>query len=101
MSDILIEEMEDNGANIPSEELFYIAPSGRIYNEMLGLAMDIWQWYDDTYWYATEKIEYINWLKNIWSNFMTIYWMFDFMNQMTLKYRASDELKREIENRTN
>ena len=49
MSDILIEEMEDNGANIPSEELFYIAPSDEIYNEMLDIAIDIWSDYDDTY----------------------------------------------------
>ena len=101
MSDILIEEMEDNGASIPSEELFYIAPSDKIYNEILEIAIKIWKWYDDTYGYATEKIDYIKWLKNIWSNFMTIYWMFDFMNQMTLKYCASNELKREIEHRIN
>ena len=84
-----------------SEELFYIAPSDEIYNEMLDIAIDIWSDYDDTYWYATEKIEYINWLKNIWSNFMTIYGMFDHINQSNLKYLASHSLQIEIENRIN
>ena len=87
--------------NMRPEELFYIAPSDEIYNEMLEIAKEIWSTYDDTHGYASGKIAYISSIGNIGSNFMTIYWMFDCNNQSTLKYLASHNLKIEIENRIN
>lgn len=79
-----------------NEKLFYIAPRDEIYNEMLEIAKDIWMTYDDTYGYASGKIAYISSFGNIGSNFMTIYWMFDCMNQQKLVDKASKELKIEI-----
>lgn len=78
------------------EELFYIAPSDEIYNEMLEIAKDIWSTYDDTHGYASGKIAYISSIGNIGSNFMTIYWIFDCINQQKLVDKASKELKIEI-----
>lgn len=63
---------------------------------MLDIAKEIWSTYDDTHGYATEKIAYISSLQNIGSNFMTIYGMFDCMNQQKLVDMASKELKIEI-----
>lgn len=84
---------------ISSQELFYTAPSDEIYNELLQLAIEIWSSYDDSYWYATEKINYIKSFRNISSNFMTIYQMFDYVNQMKLIRKASEALKLEINER--
>lgn len=79
-----------------SESMFYTAPSDTIFNEMKSLALQIWETYDDTHGYATEKKEIVNSLENIGSNFMTIYQMFDFINQSRLIDKASDDLRRAI-----
>lgn len=63
---------------------------------MLDIAKEIWSTYDDTHGYASGKIAYISSFGNIGSNFMTIYWMFDCMNQQKLVDMASKELKIEI-----
>ena len=75
-----------------SETLFYTAPSDILFDEMQELAMDIWSTYDDTHGYASEKMNYVSSLKNIQSNFMTIYQMFDHINQQKLLRNASDDL---------
>lgn len=68
-----------------------------LFNEMKELAIGVWQTYDDTYWYATEKIEtFSNW-ENIRDNIWSIYWMFDWQNQYTLYQNASDKLKAKID----
>ena len=79
-----------------NDNLFYIAPRDEIYNEMLEIAKEIWSTYDDTHGYASGKIAYISSIGNIGSNFMTIYWMFDCINQQKLVDKASKELKIEI-----
>jgi hypothetical protein len=82
-----------------SEQLFYIAPSDTIFNQMKELALNIWSTYDDTHGYATEKKEIVNSLENVGSNFMTIYQMFDFINQSRIMDKASDDLKKAINER--
>lgn len=79
-----------------SEELFYIPVSTEHFQNMQRLSSDIWDRYDDTYWYATEKKNYINSLENIWSNFMTIFNMFDVENQRALIEIISENLRDEI-----
>lgn len=81
---------------VPAVELFYIAPPDEIFHEMQRLACEIWNTYDDTHGYATEKIEYVCGLKNIDSNFMTIYWMFDIGNQRKVRSNASPQLIYEL-----
>lgn len=57
------------------------------FNELKAEAIKIWQTYDDTYGYATEKIDYLNSFGNVKDNFGTIIGMFDDPNQHKL-YRA-------------
>lgn len=68
-----------------------IAPSEEIFQEIKVKSCYIWQQYDNTYWYVTEKVEYIDSLKNIGSNAMTIVSMFDTENQAKLLRILSDE----------
>lgn len=82
-----------------SQELYYIAPSDKIFEEMKNLAIEIWKTYDNTYWYVDEKLEKIQNIENISDNFMYIYSMFDINNQNILKKNASWELLKEIINR--
>jgi len=65
-------------------------PSEEIFQEIKDKAITIWETYDNTYGYVTEKVEYIQSLKNIWSNAMEIVGMFDIHNQAKLMKILSD-----------
>lgn len=82
-----------------SQELFYTAPHDNIFEEMKNIACSIWNTYDDTYWYASEKINKIKSLENISDNFMYIFAMFDIENQQRLISEASTNLKLAIRER--
>ena len=82
-----------------SQELYYTAPSDKVFDEMKHLAIEIWKTYDDLHGYATEKINEIKDLPNVSDNFMYILAKFDYDNQATLKYQASKELIEEITKR--
>jgi hypothetical protein len=56
-------------------------PDIQVFNEMLNKAISIWSTYDDTYGYASEKINYIKSLTNVQDNAMVFYRMFDHFNQ--------------------
>ena len=73
-------------------------PSQEIYNEMKSLATQIWSTYDNQYGYVTEKLNYINSIKNIQDNAMVFYRMFDNNNQETFRANASNEVLEYIEN---
>lgn len=76
---------------------FYIEPSLKVFEELRELAIkEVWKKYDDTYKYATNKIDYINWFKNLSSNFMTIWQMCDVVNQWKIWDKASNRLKKAI-----
>ena len=47
------------------EKLYYTAPSDEIFNEVKEKCIEIWKGYDDTYGYATDKIDGIENLENI------------------------------------
>jgi len=73
----------------------------KIFQEMKELAITIWSSYDDTYGYATGKINRIKDLNNTTDNFLYIFSMFDYPNQAKLKKLASGELLLEIIKKTN
>jgi hypothetical protein len=63
---------------------YYKAPSQAIFNDIKKNAIKIWQTYDDTYGYATEKINRIKDLQNVHDNAWYIVAMFDQDNQQRL-----------------
>ena len=68
----------------------------KTFEELRAAAIKIWQTYDDTYGYASEKIDYINSFGNVKDNYGTIIGMFDSNNQAKLFNAVGDEAKRLI-----
>lgn len=64
--------------------LYYTAPSEGSFNDMKENAMKIWQTYDDSYGYASEKIDQIKDIENLQDNFVFMFSMFDISNQKKL-----------------
>jgi hypothetical protein len=60
------------------------APSDEIFDQIKAAAISIWRTYDNTYGYATEKIDRINELTNFKDNWGTMVGMFDSDNQARL-----------------
>ena len=73
---------------------YYKAPPDAVFNEVKRAAIELWQTYDDTFGYATEKVSRIKDIRNIRDNTCFIVAMFDHKNQLKL-YRslASPEAK--------
>lgn len=63
---------------------YYKAPSQEIFEDIRANAIQIWFTYDDTYGYASEKINKIKSLENIRDNAWYIVAMFDMNNQAKL-----------------
>ena len=72
-------------------DLYYSNPSDKIFNEVKQISMVLWGTYDDTYGYATGKIDSIKNLPNTNGYFMEIISMFDFRNQTKLAKTLSKE----------
>lgn len=72
-------------------EQYYIAPPDKVFEEIKHAAIDIWKSYDDTYGYATDKINRIKDLQNIKDNAWFIVALFDHQNQMKLISKVSKE----------
>ena len=66
-------------------------PTIEIFNEIKASAISVWETYDNTYGYVTEKLEYINRLENIQDNVMVFYRMFDWVNQAKMLNSLSKE----------
>jgi hypothetical protein len=85
------------------QELYYTPPPDEIFEEMKKLAIGIWSTYDDTYGYASKKINRIKHLDNELDNFMYIFAMFDPINQLRLVSQSSkslfDEIKKRLESK--
>jgi len=73
-------------------------PSIEIFNEMRVAATQIWNTYDNQFGYVTEKLDYINSIKNIEDNAMVFYRMFDWENQTTFKTLVSESTLNYIKN---
>lgn len=67
-----------------TQEIWNTAPPDDVFEEIQKAAIKIWKTYDDEFGYATGKIEKVNSLENVGSNYMTIYQMFDAHNQIKL-----------------
>lgn len=75
---------------------YMTAPSDEIFNEIKEKAIEIWKTYDDTFGYASEKIDYVNSIKNVGSNWGTIVGMFDVNNQQKLVVMLSPEAREKV-----
>lgn len=75
---------------------YYDAPSQEVFDEIKAAAIKIWRGYDDTYGYATEKIDYIESITNIKDNWGTIVGMFDQDNQLTLFLALSEKAQQKV-----
>lgn len=63
---------------------YYTAPSDEVFNEIKDCAVRIWNTYDDTYGYRTEKLNRITDIENIKDNAWFIIAMFDSYNREIL-----------------
>lgn len=70
---------------------YYDPPSDEIFEEIKEKSIEIWNTYDNTYWYVDEKINKIKDIWNISDNAMFIFWMFDINNQTILFSKISPE----------
>jgi len=59
----------------------YETPSQEIYEDMKKVATEIWNTYDNEFWYVDEKLDKINSLENYADNVAIMYRMFDWHNQ--------------------
>ena len=74
------------------------APSDEVFEEMRKIAISIWSTYDDTFKYATKKIDFVNSINNVEDNAMVFYRMFDSHNQYRFRESASKEILEYIRN---
>ena len=77
----------------PIWDKYYEAPSDKIFNEIKQASKDIWNTYDDTYGYASEKVNRIKDIGNIKDNAMFMVAMFDRLNQRKLLSSLSEEAR--------
>jgi hypothetical protein len=77
-------------------DLYYTAPTDEQFNELKEKAIRVWQNYDDTYGYASEKINRIKDITNVRDNFMYVVAMFDIQNQTLLAHALTPETKEAV-----
>lgn len=70
--------------------------SNKHFNELKRAAIEIWNTYDDTYGYRSEKLAQINNIKNIKDNYTTIITMFDNNNLALLAQKLKKETREEL-----
>lgn len=75
---------------------YYDAPSDKIFEEIRTAAIEIWSGHDDTFGYATEKIDRVKALKNVKDNWGTMVGMFDSVNQRKLYLKLSPEARAKV-----
>lgn len=80
-------------------KLYYTPPTQEQFDEVKAKCIEIWKAYDDTYLYATEKINKIKDLTNVGDNFMYMVAMFDNQNQGKLRRSISDGTRQAIYDR--
>lgn len=79
--------------------LYYTAPTDEQFNEVKLKCIEIWNTYDNTYGYATEKINRIKDLKNIEDNVMYMIAMFDINNMTILATKLTPDTRKAISDR--
>lgn len=63
---------------------YYLPPSDEIFDLIKQKSIEIWKNHDDTFRYATEKINRIKGIENINDNILFVIGMFDWCNQNRL-----------------
>jgi len=79
--------------------LYYQAPTQRVFDEVQREAIKIWNTYSDEYGYRSEKVARVEDLHNVSDNVMYIVAMFDHMNQRKLAQNLSHEARDAIRER--
>lgn len=79
--------------------LYYTPPEQALFDELKDACIAIWETYDDTYNYATNKVDQVKSLHNISGNFMDMIGMFDILNQEMLAEQLSQECNTAIRDR--
>lgn len=72
---------------------YYQPPADEIFEDIKKCAIEVWKEYDDTFKYATSKINQIKDIQNIQDNAAFIVAMFDQRNQIKLWARAKHETR--------
>jgi hypothetical protein len=80
-------------------KLYYTPPSEECFEELQRESIRVWQEYDDTYGYASGKVNRIKDLENVGDNFMYIFAMFDILNQSKVAQYLSIETKKALKER--
>ena len=78
---------------------YYDKPTDKIFDEVKRHSIALWLSYDDSYGYATKKVNSIKDLKNISDNVMSIVSRFDINNQIKLAGLLSDNSNQAIRER--
>lgn len=78
------------------DRIYYVPPADHIFNEVKEKAKEIWNTYDNSFGYVTEKISRLEKVENIKDNMMHIVAMFDTFNQKRLSLILSNEACYEI-----
>lgn len=79
-----------------NQKNYYVPMSDESFNDIKKHAIEIWDTYDDTYGYASGKIERIKDLENVEDNAMYIIAMFDSENQRKLFGMLKEETIKEL-----
>lgn len=74
-------------------EEYYTAPEQDVFEEIKREAIGIWKEYDDTYGYASGKINSIKDIHNVKDNAWYMVGMFDSENQAKLLARVSEKTR--------
>jgi len=72
---------------------YYKAPEERIFQEVKGQCIDLWNVISDDEGYVEEKVSRIRDVKNVEDNMMFFIAMFDLGNQWKLKKKLSEDAK--------
>lgn len=88
--------MPTNNRNDMAQDLYYTPPSQNTFEEIKNAAIGIWDGYDDTHGYATEKKNRIKDLENVGDNYAYMVAMFDHVNSAELYAKLSDEAREEL-----
>lgn len=79
--------------------IYYTAPPDKAFEELKRVSISFWKEGDRHPSYVEEKVKYIEAMQNFRDNFMTIFAMFDIMNQIKIASRLSPETLLEINHR--
>lgn len=73
---------------------YYEAPSDKVFEDVKKKSIELWRTYDDTYGYASEKVERVQAIQNIKDNVYAIIGIFDTSNQAKLVQTLDEPARR-------